>query len=145
QLIMGFGIAFFFLPILTILLSDLTGRDVAAGSGLATFLRTVAGSFAVSITTYLWERGTVIHHANLASHISVYSDRVRHGIEMSGGNVQLYAAHINHVITQQATQIAVNHLFNVFGFLLIALIAVVWFARPPFIKQGGPPASGGGH
>ncbi|HEX8755483.1 MAG TPA: DHA2 family efflux MFS transporter permease subunit [Steroidobacteraceae bacterium] len=145
QLIMGLGIAFFFLPILTILLSDLTGRDVAAGSGLATFLRTVAGSFAVSITTYLWERGTVVHHANLASNINVYSAQVRHGIAMTGGNVQLYAARINHVITQQATQISVNHLFNVFGFLLIALIGVVWFARPPFIKQGGSPASGGSH
>ncbi len=144
QLIMGLGIAFFFLPILTILLSDLNGREVAAGSGLATFLRTLAGSFAVSITTYLWERGAVIHHANLAAHINVYSEQVRQGIAATGGNVQLYAAHINGVITQQAMQISVNHLFNLFGFLLFALIAVVWFARPPFIKRGAAPATGGG-
>ncbi len=145
QLLMGLGIAFFFLPILTILLSDLNGREVAAGSGLATFLRTLAGSFAVSLTTYLWERGAVIHHANLAAHINVYSQQVRQGIAATGGNVQVYAARINDVITQQATQISVNHLFNLFGFLLLALIAVVWFARPPFIKRAGAPASGGGH
>jgi DHA2 family multidrug resistance protein len=142
---MGLGIAFFFLPILTILLSDLTGRDVAAGSGLATFLRTLAGSFAVSLTTYLWERGSVVHHANLAANISIFSGQVRHGIAVTGGNVQLYAARINGVITQQATQISVNHLFDMFGFLLLALIGVVWFAKPPFIKQGARPASGGGH
>lgn len=144
QLIMGLGVAFFFLPILTILLSDLTGRDVAAGSGLATFLRTVAGSFAISITTYLWERGAVVHHANLAAHINPFSPQLRQIFGATASHLQQYAAAINRVITQQATQISVNHLFIAFGVLLFALIPVVWFARPPFIKQGGP-AGGGGH
>jgi DHA2 family multidrug resistance protein len=142
QLIQGLGVAFFFLPILTILLSDLSGREVSAGSGLATFLRSLGGSFAVSIVTYLWERGGAINHANLVEHINGYSERVRDGIAATGGHVQQYAAVINQVISQQAAQISFNDLFVMLGFIFLALIAVVWFARPPFIKAS---ATAGAH
>ena len=140
QLIQGLGVALFFMPILTILLSDLSGREVADGSGTATFLRSLGGSFAASITTYLWTRGGVVNHANLTEHINAYSSRVRHSIAASGGHLQHYAAGIDRVITQQATQISFNHLFDAMGFIFIALVAVVWLAKPPFIARGGPPA-----
>jgi len=143
QLIQGLGVAFFFLPILTILLSDLHGREVSDGSGLATFLRSLGGSFAVSIVTYLWERGGAINHANLAEHINDYSARVRDSIALTGGHVRQYALGMNREITRQATQISFNHLFTALGFIFLALIVVVWFARPPFIKQGGPAAASG--
>src|SRR5690606_5990808 len=65
QLLLGLGVAFFFMPILTILLSDLEISEIAAGSGLATFLRTVGASFAVSLTTFLWTHRASLHHAQL--------------------------------------------------------------------------------
>jgi DHA2 family multidrug resistance protein len=142
ELIMGLGIALFFMPILTILLSDLEGPEVAEGSGSATFLRTVGASFAVSIVTYLWSRGSVVSHANLVEHINPFSAEVRHGVAAMGGELQHYALGINQVISQQATQISFNQLFNGLGFGFFALIAVVWLAKPPFVKRGGP-ASGG--
>jgi DHA2 family multidrug resistance protein len=144
QLIQGLGIALFFMPILTILLSDLSGREVADGSGTATFLRSLAGSFAASITTFLWTRGGVVNHANLVEHVSAYSSEVRNAIAAYGGHLQQYAAGINRVITQQATQISFNRLFDGLGFIFIALVAVVWLAKPPFIARRGP-AAGGGH
>jgi DHA2 family multidrug resistance protein len=143
QLLQGLGVALFFMPILTILLSDLSGREVADGSGTATFLRSLGGSFAASITTYLWTRGGVVEHSNLVEHVSEYSSRVRNAIEASGGQLQQYAAGINRVITQQATQISFNHLFDGLGFIFIALVAVVWLAKPPFIARRGGAASGG--
>jgi DHA2 family multidrug resistance protein len=143
ELIMGLGIALFFMPILTILLSDLEGQEIAEGSGSATFLRTVGASFAVSIVTYLWSRGSVVSHANLAEHINPFNSAVRHSVAVAGGELQRYAEGINRVITQQATQISFNHLFDGIGVGFFILIAVVWLAKPPFVKRGGgPPASG---
>ncbi len=135
QLIQGLGVAFFFLPILTIMLSDLEGREVSDGSGLATFLRSLGGSFAISIVTYLWERDSAVNHANLAEHINGYSERVRESIALTGGHVQRYAAGINHEVTRQAAQISFNNLFVALGTILLSLIAVIWLARPPFVKQ----------
>lgn len=145
ELILGLGIALFFMPILTILLSDLEGSEIAEGSGSATFLRTVGASFAVSIVTYLWTRGSVVSHANLTEHINPYNDAINSGVAAMGGELQRYAMAINGVITQQATQISFNHLLDGLGICFFLLIAVVWLAKPPFIKQGGKPAAGGGH
>ncbi len=140
QFIQGLGVALFFMPILTILLSDLSGREVAEGSGLATFLRSLGGSFAASITTYLWDRGGVIHHADLAAHISIYEPGTRQAIQsMAQGDTLHFAAEINRVITQQATQISFNTLFNGLGVIFIGLVAVVWLAKPPFINKARAP------
>ncbi|MEO8748341.1 MAG: DHA2 family efflux MFS transporter permease subunit [Rhodanobacter sp.] len=143
QLLQGLGVALFFMPILTILLSDLSGREVAEGSGTATFLRSLGGSFAASITTYLWARGGVVSHANLAGHITAYSGEVRDSVAASGGHLQQYVAAVNHAITQQATQISFNHVFDALGYIFIGLVAVVWLAKPPFVGRSRAP--GGGH
>ena len=145
QLIQGLGVALFFMPILTILLSDLEGPEVSEGSGLATFLRAVGGSFSASITTYIWTRGGVVNHANLGEHINLYESRVRDAVVATGGHLQTYAAGMNRVISQQAMQISFNQLFDMLGFIFLGLVAVVWLAKPPFIKKGGPGAAGGGH
>jgi DHA2 family multidrug resistance protein len=42
-------------------------------------------------------------------------------------------------------QISFNNLFYIFGWIIIALIAVVWLAKPPFIKSGNSAAAAGGH
>jgi DHA2 family multidrug resistance protein len=135
EFFLGLGIALFFMPILTILLSDLDGPEVAEGSGSATFLRTVGASFAVSITTYLWTRGASASHAHLVEFINLSNDEVRRGIA-AAGSLQHYAAGINRDITQQAMQISFNHIFDGLGFCFIALIAVVWLSRPPFVRSG---------
>ncbi len=145
QLLQGLGVALFFMPILTILLSDLEGHEIAEGSGVATFLRAVGGSFAASITTYVWTRGGVLNHANLTEHINAYDAQVRQGIGAVGGHLQAYAAQVNGIISQQAMQISFNQLFDALGFIFLGLVAVVWLAKPPFIKKAGPAASGGGH
>jgi DHA2 family multidrug resistance protein len=140
RFLQGFGTALFFMPILVILLSDLEGPEVAEGSGVATFLRTVGASFSASITTYLWTRGGVVSHANLAAHVNAYSESVREGIAAAGGALGTYAADVNRVVTQQAMQVSFNNLFNGLGFIFLALIGVVWLARPPFIARRGGPA-----
>ncbi|MGH8154572.1 MAG: MFS transporter, partial [Rhodanobacteraceae bacterium] len=143
ELMLGLGIALFFMPILTILLSDLDGPEIAEGSGSATFLRTVGASFAVSIVTFLWTRGGAVSHANLAEHINPFNDEVRRGVAAMGGLLQHYLAEINGVITQQAMQISFNHVFDGLGIGFFGLIAVVWLAKPPFIARRG--AGSGGH
>ncbi|HEX7348022.1 MAG TPA: DHA2 family efflux MFS transporter permease subunit [Rhodanobacteraceae bacterium] len=141
RFLQGFGTALFFMPILVILLSDLDGQEVAEGSGVATFLRTVGASFSASITTYLWTRGGVVSHANLAEHINPFNAQVQHGVAAAGGALEHYAAGINRVITQQAMQISFNHLFDGLGFIFLGLIGIVWLAKPPFIARSRNPVA----
>ncbi|MGH8116218.1 MAG: DHA2 family efflux MFS transporter permease subunit [Rhodanobacteraceae bacterium] len=145
ELWMGVGTALFFLPVLTILLSELEGPEVAEGSGSATFLRTVGASFAVSIITYLWNRGGSVSHSNLAEFINPYSAEVRHAVTTMGGELQRYAAGINQVITQQGMQISFNHIFDGLAVACFLLIAVVWFSKPPFWHTDNEKRPSAGH
>lgn len=142
----GLGVALFFMPVLTILLSDLETREIASGSGVATFLRTVAGSFAASITTYAWDRGAAVQHAVLGEHISIYSPATRATMDTLTevtGSTQGAEAAINQVVTAQGFMVSTVDLFWVLGWLFLGLIAVMWFAKPPFIAKAGAAAAGG--
>ena len=144
QLIQGLGVALFFMPVLSILLSDLQQNEIAAGSGLATFLRTLGGSFAASITTFLWDHRAIVHHAQLAEHITPYDPTATAAIDqLGGGDTQAAAGMINQMITQQGYQIAFNEVFHMLGWIFIGLVAVIWLAKPPFGAKPGP--SSGGH
>ena len=143
QLVQGLGVAFFFMPVLTILLSDLDGHEIAAGSGLATFLRTLGGSFAASFTTYMWGHRAVIHHAHMTESISPYDPAVQGTIAQLGqGNVQHAAALLDRTITQQAYQISFNEICYGLGWLFLGLIFVVWLAKAPFHKAAKAATAG---
>ena len=145
QLWQGLGVALFFMPVLTILLSDLQQNEIASGSGLATFLRTLGGSFAASITTLMWTRRAVNHHEQLTEHITPYSPTAQAAMEqLSHGNPQRGASALNGMITQQAFQISFNEILYALGWIFLSLVVVIWLAKPPFVAKGGP-AAGGGH
>ncbi|HEX8776536.1 MAG TPA: MFS transporter, partial [Rhodanobacter sp.] len=144
QLWQGLGVALFFMPTLTILLSDLQTNEIAAGSGLATFLRTLGGSFSASITTLMWTRRAVTHHEQLAEHINPYNPAAQEALQQFGrGSPQRGAEVLNGMITQQSFQISFNEVFHVLGWIFIALIVVIYLAKPPFAPKVRP--AGGGH
>ena len=141
----GLGVALFFMPVLQILLSDLAPHEIAAGSGLSTFLRTLGGSFAASLTTYAWSQRTAVHHAQLTEHIDATSPQMLATVaQYGGGNPQTGAFVLDRMITQQSMQIGFNEIFYLLGFLFLVVILIVWMARPPFSAKAGAPA-GGGH
>ena len=146
QLLMGVGVALFFMPVLQILLSDLDGREIAAGSGLATFLRTLGGSFAASITTYLWARRTTVHHAHVSEHISPYQNGMTETVQAMGhGDLQTGAAALNNMINHQASQMGFNDLFYMLGWAFLVIILFLWLAKPPFHAAAGNAAASAGH
>ncbi len=145
QLFQGVGVALFFMPVLQILLSDLEPHEIAAGSGLATFVRTLGGSFAASLTTYAWSERGAVHHAHLTEKVSAYDPaNVDTVTRIGGGDLQVGAATLERMISNQAAQLGFNEIFHLLGLIFLAVIAFVWIAKPPFGAKGGASA-GGGH
>jgi MFS transporter, DHA2 family, multidrug resistance protein len=142
QLLQGLGVAFFFMPVTTILLSDLQPNEIASGGGLATFLRTLGASFAASLTTFVWDRRAVVHHAQLTEHITAYDPSVQTTLKQLG-DPQTSVELLNNMITLQGYQISFNEIFRILGWIFLALILVIWTARPPFSAKAG--AAAGGH
>lgn len=147
QILMGVGTAFFFMPVLTIVMSDLQGSEIASGSGVATFLRTLGASFAAAIVASTWEHRAARHHAQLVEHVNAYDAVSRQAMdqlgELVGGSTQALEL-VNTLITQQSYQIAFNEIFHALGWIFLGLMALTWLAKPPFIMRMRPP-SGDGH
>ena len=144
QLFMGAGVALFFMPTLSILLSDLPPQQIADGSGLATFLRTLGGSFAASLTTWIWIRRADQHHAYLTESISTYDPVTRHALEQMGGNTPQAYARMEQMVNSQAYMLSTVDYFTLMGWIFAGLVLLVWLAKPPFTAKAGP-AAGGGH
>ncbi|MEI8634764.1 hypothetical protein P4S72_27365 [Vibrio sp. PP-XX7] len=118
QFFMGIGIALFFMPMTNILLSDLSGSDVADAAGLSTFIRTLGASFASSLTTWIWSRNAGIHHAIFGEQINVYNP-LASSITQSGSISLLSNA--NQIVTGQAYMLSTIDLFQIlmWGFLFL--------------------------
>lgn len=138
QLLMGIGVTFFFMPVLTILISDLEPREIASGSGVASFLRVLGGSFAASIITSAWDHRASYHHARLAEHITPYDIATQNTMAALSPDNQAQALGVlNQIITQQSFQISFNEIYYVLGWVFLTLIAITWLAKPPFIAAAG--------
>ncbi|HBV77233.1 MULTISPECIES: DHA2 family efflux MFS transporter permease subunit [Vibrio] len=145
QLFMGIGIAFMFMPLTTIFMSNLHGHDIAEGSGLTTFLRVLGGSFASSLTTWIWSRRADFHHATLTEHVSNYEPAAVDYLHKMGGQTQVNFASIDHMITTQSYMMSTIDYFYMLGWLFFILIGFIWFTKGPFIKSGGGAVAAGGH
>ncbi|MDC0610699.1 DHA2 family efflux MFS transporter permease subunit [Vibrio sp.] len=122
QLFMGIGISLFFMPMTTILLSDLNGPEVADAASLSTFARTLGASFASSLTSWIWARNSSIHHEILGEHITPYNPLVT-----DTGTQSL--AQMNQLINQQAVMLSTIDLFEILMWIFIFITPFLFFTR----------------
>jgi len=145
--IQGLGMAFFFIPLVTLALSGLPPERIPAASGLSNFVRITAGAMGTSIATTLWDHRASLHHVQLAEQIGSASGpaaaELFARLAAAGLDPQQAAAQVNRMIDQQAYMMAANDVFAVSALLFVLLIGLVWLARP--VKGGAPADAGGAH
>ncbi|MFO1428718.1 MAG: DHA2 family efflux MFS transporter permease subunit [Candidatus Competibacteraceae bacterium] len=145
RVVQGLGVATFFIPLTTMLLSGLPANRLASASGLATFLRILAGSFGTSLGITLWDRREALHHAQLTEQITAFNPiagRTLEQLHELGFQGAAGFAQLVRMITDQAYMLATDDFFWLFGWLFLGLLFLVWFARPPFTTGAG---GGGAH
>jgi DHA2 family multidrug resistance protein len=123
-------------------LSGLTPDRVPAASGLFNFARITAGSFGTSIVTTVWDRRATLHHAQLAEHLSpdsLTATQTLASLRASGIDAPSGYAVLNRAIDNQAFMLSADDIFYASAALFIALILVIWLARPA--RQSGAAAA----
>ncbi|KAB8308298.1 multidrug efflux MFS transporter subunit EmrB [Erwinia endophytica] len=143
QFIQGFAVACFFMPLTTITLSGLPPERLAAASSLSNFTRTLAGSIGTSITTTMWSNRESMHHTYLSESVNAYNINAQEmysKLEQLGMTPDQASAWIAQQITKQGLIISANEIFWASAAVFLALLVLIWFARPPF----GSGSSGSG-
>ena len=136
----GVGVPCFFIPLIAILLSGLPNNRIASASGLSNFLRILAGSFGTSISVTLWSNRESFHQSmlveSLTSNNRLMTDAINH-LQTLGMTDKASYAEITQSLISQSYMLATDDIFWISGFLFLALLVLVWFARPPFMAKAG--------
>jgi DHA2 family multidrug resistance protein len=140
RFVMGAAIACFFIPLNQIYLAGLPGDQIASASGLANFCRTMGSSVSTAVTVTIWQHRGEFHHAILTESVAPNQPAAT-GFLAQLGHAGLGGTRglglVDQLLTREALTLAVNDVFWLCAVLFVALIPVLWFARPPFGSAGG--------
>jgi len=133
----------FFVAILAITFDGIAPPRVPAASGLAVFLRTLAGSFATSITTTFWDRREAWYQTQLAGASSIYDPSAQSALaqlKAAGMSDTAALATLNRELVGQSYLLSSLDFFWISAIACLVLIVFVWFTHKPG-GGGGPPVA----
>lgn len=143
--VQGIATAFFFIPLVSLTLSGLPPERIPAASGLSNFARITAGAFGTSIATTLWENRATLHHAHLVESVNgarIATLQALAGLAAQGMSQAQALAYINRLVDQQAFMLSASDIFAASAVLFVALLGVIWLARP--VHGAAAPGDAGG-
>ncbi len=142
-LVQGIAMSCFFLGMLTIQLDGIPPERIPSATGISNFARITSGSFAASLITTMYDRREAVHQTRLADHFTAYAPTYAQTLETLrhlGVSAAQAPAMVARQMLQQAYLLAATDLFWLSGWIALAMIAIVWFARRPK-PAGGPVAA----
>lgn len=145
QMVMGVGVACFFVPLTTLSFSNIPAHKMPAAAGMNNFARIMSSAFFTSVFITLWDSWAAAHHARLVTHISPFDeaavaalDRLQSAGLTREGSLGLLDWQIN----MQAHTMAFDDLFWGTAMVYIVMIPLIWLARPAKPGHGSAVAAG---
>ncbi|MEO5911002.1 MAG: DHA2 family efflux MFS transporter permease subunit, partial [Pelobium sp.] len=135
-IIRGVGMAFLFVPLTTLAIQDLRGKEIGQGTGLNNMGRQLGGSFGIAaLTTFIHLRNG-LHRSNLLSNINEYNTAFTQKMElinrsfMAKGYTYLDAQHaatkaIEGMVTRQTFLLTYTDAYWVVGFVMLFSIPLL--------------------
>ncbi len=148
-IIRGVGMACLFVPLTTIALSGLKGKDIAQGAGLTNMIRQLGGSFGVALIATFIDRRNSFHRSNLVQHVSEYEPVVRqhinqltHAFTASGSSpmqaqAQAYKA-LDFTIMKQTYLMSYTDAFWIVGIFFVICIPLLFFTNTSKARGDAP-------
>jgi DHA2 family multidrug resistance protein len=141
----GAAMAFFFVPLQSIVFSGLTPDRIPSAAGLSNFVRITAGAIGTSLFTTIWDNRASLHHAQLAEAVNRGNGAAVQALSQLGNggmDSQQALASVNRMIDQQAYTLAVTDVFYMSAVLFLGLIVFIWLAKP---QRGAAVDAGAAH
>jgi DHA2 family multidrug resistance protein len=133
QLIQGIGLGCFFVPITSLAFIGMDPAKIAGASGVYNCSRALFSAIGTSLVTTSGERRDAVHHSRLTGFIDSLNPMVNEGLDglMALGLTQEQAiGYVERQIANQGFIIAANEIFQMCSYSFIAMIFIVWIARP---------------
>lgn len=129
QLVQGFGMPFFFIPLTSLSLAGLRSDETATAAGVVNFARTLSGAFAAAITTTAWSNMQIVRHAQLTDRLN--PDATLGTLRSIGMSDLQSRTMLDNMVSQQASAVATDHLFLISALIFGFASAMVWLVPKP--------------
>ena len=147
-IIRGIGLGFLFVPLTTMSLGGLSGKDIGSAAGLTAMIRQLGGSFGVAICSTFITHMTFVHRADLITKISLYDPnsaqrltQLTQGMLSKAGDLvkatNMAYATLEYTVTQQATVLSYIDTFQYLGVFFLLVIPLIFLAKntAPVMKE----------
>ena len=138
----GIAIAFFFIPLSSMVFRGFKPHEMPGAAGLSNFCRITSGALGTSLFTTWWESRAALHRSQiteslLAGRGSV--DATFAGLNKAGLDPLQAKALVSRLVDQQAYTAAVTDLFLFSSVMFLSLVGLVWLMDPPPAAPAGGP------
>jgi DHA2 family multidrug resistance protein len=133
RFVQGIAMACFLVPLTTMMLIGMPPQRIASAMGLSNFLRVLSGSIGTSLTISLWQDRSALHYGQLTEHITPYNPASTQYLDMTeklSHSRESALGILANTIDDQAATLATADIFWLSGWIFLALIILVWFAKP---------------
>jgi len=133
RFVQGIGMAFFFVPLTTMMLIGMPPQRIASAMGLSNFMRVLSGSIGTSLSISLWQDRSAQHYGQLTEHVTPYNPASTQYLDTAEKFTHSHDGAMNllaNIINNQAVTLATTDIFWLSGWVFLALIALVWLAKP---------------
>lgn len=136
QILQGFGMPFFFIPLTTIALGAVNPEETASAAGVMSFLRTMAGAIGTSVSTSLWYNNAVVARSEIVAKLN--TDATAQSMQAAGFSLDQVRAAVERVVQQESLALATNHLFMLSAVVFAATAMLIWLSpRPSRVIEPG--------
>jgi MFS transporter, DHA2 family, multidrug resistance protein len=136
----GVAMGMLFIPITTLSLSTLKGRQIGEGAAFAGMMRQLGGSFGIAVITTFMAQKMVVHQAQVGSHLSANNPAVQNQIAMmtrgfitrgydSLTSVQKSYTAMQGMVAKQAAVLSYMDVFLYIGAMFLICIPFVLLVR----------------
>jgi DHA2 family multidrug resistance protein len=139
-LVRGIGLGLLFVPITTLALSTLKGREIGEGAAFTGMMRQLGGSFGVAVITTFMARQNMLHRNDLVSKLDVNNPAVQQRVEglqrtfMAKGMTADAALNsgykmLDFSVTKQAQVLSYMDVFLYLGVMFLICVPFVLWTR----------------
>jgi len=137
QMVQGFGMPFFFIPLTTIALGAVRPEETASAAGLMSFLRTMGGAIGTSISTTMFANNISVARSEMVGR--VHADPTAQALQANGFSADQVRAAVEQVVMQESSALAISHMFLLGAIIFVLAATAIWLAPRP--SRAPPPGA----
>lgn len=129
QILQGFGVPFFFIPLNSIALSCVNSSEMASAAGLMSFVRTIGGAIGASLSVTIWDDHAKISRSEIVSNLHAQptvSELMSQGFSYEGAIAQ-----ISSIVDKETLTMAADHVFFIFALVFLVGAMIIWLCPKP--------------